>query len=54
MGNVFLEKAYTKCGGETIPRAFPEKSKLRLSLDQYFKVFYSLFLFCANLRAIEI
>ena len=22
MGNIFLEKSYTKCGGETIPRPF--------------------------------
>ena len=22
MGNIFLEKSYTKCGGEAIPRPF--------------------------------
>ena len=25
MRNIFLEKSYTKCGGETSPRPFPEK-----------------------------
>ena len=29
----FLEKSYTKSGGETIPRPFSKKSKLCLSLD---------------------
>ena len=24
MRNIFLEKSYTKCGGETSPRPFPE------------------------------
>ena len=32
--NIFLEKSYTKCGGETSPRPFSEKLKLRTSLDQ--------------------
>ena len=27
MRNIFLEKSYTKCAGETIPRRFSEKSK---------------------------
>ena len=31
--NIFLEKSYTKCGGETIPRPFSEKSKLSIHLD---------------------
>ena len=34
MTNIFLEKSCTKCGGETIPRPFSEKSKLGISLDQ--------------------
>ena len=25
MRNIFLEKSYTRCGGETSPRPFPEK-----------------------------
>ena len=34
MRNIFLEKSYTKCGGETSPRPFSEKLKLSVSLDQ--------------------
>ena len=34
MKDVFLEKSYTKCGGETIPRPFSKKSKLSVSLDK--------------------
>ena len=33
MRNIFLEKSYTKCGGETIPRSFSKKSKLSISPD---------------------
>ena len=32
--NNFLEKSYTKCGGETSPITFSEKLKLSISLDQ--------------------
>ena len=52
--NTFLEKLYTKCAGETIPRPLPKKSKLSISLNQQFKVLNSLFLLYANLSAIEI
>ena len=34
MTDTFLEKSYTKCGGETIPRPFSEKSRSGISLDQ--------------------
>ena len=34
MKNIFLEKSYTKCGGDTIPRPFSKKSKLTISLNQ--------------------
>ena len=44
MWNNFLEKSYTKCGGETSPRLFSEKLKLSISLHQKSKVLYSLFL----------
>ena len=55
MRNIFLEKLYTKCGGETSRRFFYGlKLKLSISLDQEFKVFYSLFLLCCKLMAIEI
>ena len=32
--NNFLEKTYTKCGGETSPRSFFKKSNWSISLDQ--------------------
>ena len=32
--NIFIEKAYTKCDGETISSPFTKKSKLSVSLDQ--------------------
>ena len=51
--NIFLEKSYTKCGGETIPRPFLKKSKLSISPDQYSKVLYVLFLLFAKLRTIK-
>ena len=54
MRNIFVEKSYTKCAGETIPRPLSKKSKLSISLDQQCKVLNSLFLLYANLRAIEI
>ena len=52
--NIFLEKSYTKWGRKTIPRPFSKKFKLSISLDQYSKIFYILFLLFAKLRTIEI
>ena len=46
----FLEKSYTMCGGDTIPRPLSKLSKLSISLDQYSKVFHSLFLWHQKLR----
>ena len=54
MKNIFLERSYTKRGGETTHRSFSAKSKLSISQDQQPKVLYSLFLFYAKLRATEI
>ena len=54
MRNIFLEKSYTKCGGETSPRPFSEKLKLSISLDQESKVSHSLFLLYAKSNAIKI
>ena len=54
MRNIFLEKSYTEYVGESSPRCFSEKLRLSISLDQYCKVFYSLFLLYAKLRTIEI
>ena len=34
MRNIFVEKSYTKCVGETIPRPLTKISKLSISLDQ--------------------
>ena len=34
MRNIFLEKSYSKYGGETSPRPFSEKLKLSISVDQ--------------------
>ena len=34
MSNIVLEKEYTKCDEEVIPRPFSKKSKLSLSLGQ--------------------
>ena len=55
MRNTFVEKSYRKCGGETIPRPFPKKSKLGISkvFINSLKVLYSLFLLSPDLRAIE-
>ena len=41
-------------GGESTPRPFSEKSKLSISLDQYSKVLYSLFIPYAKFRTTEI
>ena len=46
MRNIFLEKSFTTCGGETSPRPFSEKLKLSICLDQ-------LFLLYDKLKAIE-
>ena len=54
MVDIFLEKSYTKYGGETIPRPYFKKSKLSISLDQYSKVLHILFLLFGKLRTIEI
>ena len=53
--NIFLEKSYTKCGGETILRFFSKKSKLNISwINSVTFCSYSLFLLYGKLRAIEI
>ena len=52
--NIFLEKLYTKCDREPIPKPFSKKSKLSLSLHQYSKVLYIFFLLFAKLRTVEI
>ena len=54
MRNIFLEKSYSRCGGEASPRPFSENLKLIISLDQWRKVLYSIFLWNPKLRAIKI
>ena len=54
MRSIFIEKSNTKCAREIIPRPLSKTSKLKISLDQYCKIFNSLFLFYVNLRAMEI
>ena len=54
MRNIFFEKSYTKCGGETIPRPFLRKLKLGISLYLELKVLCSLFPLNVILRAIDI
>ena len=54
MRNIFVEKPFAKCAGETIPRPLSEKSKLSIPLDQYCKVLNSLFPLYAHLKGIEI
>ena len=54
MGNIFIQKSYTKCGKETSLRPFSEKLKLILYLNQLTKVSDSLLLLYAILRAIKI
>ena len=52
--NTFFENSYTKCGGEIITRPLFKNSKLSISLDQYSKDLYVLFLLSAKLRTNEI
>ena len=47
---VFLEKSYTKCGGEASPRPFYNKSKLSMSIDQQSELLSGLFLLYAQVE----
>ena len=49
MKNIFLEKSYTKCRGNSV-RPFSEKSILTISLDQQSEILYSLFLLFAQVE----
>ena len=48
MRKIFLEKLYTKCGGETISRSISKKLKLSMSLDQYFIQDFFVFIVCLS------
>ena len=52
--NTFAEKSCTKYGKETIPRPFSKNQNWLYLWVNSLKVFYSLFLLCANFRAIKI
>ena len=48
MRHYFLEKLYTKCGGETSPWAFFTKSKLNIYLDQQSSFIQFVFTVCPS------
>ena len=52
MTNVFLEKSYTKCDGETSTRLFSEKLKLRISLNNSLE-FYTVCFYCMPNRGLS-
>ena len=54
MRNIFVEKSCTKFARQIILRPLSKKTKLSISLDRLCKILNCLFLFYANLRAIEI
>ena len=54
MRSIFLEKSYSKYGGETSPRPLSKKLKLPISLDQWLKILNNLFLSYGKLRTIKI
>ena len=39
MRNIFLQRSYTKCGGETSPSSFSGKLKLSISLEMVLKFY---------------
>ena len=47
MRNILVEKSYTKCGGETIPRPFSRKSKLSYLWMNSLK-FYTVCFYCMS------
>ena len=52
--NIFLEKLYAICSGETIARPFSEKSKLSISLWINSLNFIQFDFLCAKLKTIKI
>ena len=49
MRNTFLEKKYTKCVEENIPRLFSKKPKWSISLDQQSK--YTVCFYCSEVES---
>ena len=54
MRNIFLKNSFTKCVEETIPKPFPKKSKLSISLDQQSIQLIQLFYYILFYWVIEI
>ena len=54
MRNISLEKSYTKCGGETIPRPFSKKSKLSIFLDRQLEILQICYYFMSKSRSTKI
>ena len=54
MRNTFVQKSYTKCGGENISRPFSKKSKIEYIFGSIILRFIQFVLLYANLRTIEI
>ena len=50
MKNIFLEKSYTKCSGDTSSNLFSKKTKLGISLDQWSEILRSLFVFYIQVK----
>ena len=48
MRNIFLEKSYHKCGGETSPRLFYKKSYLSDLLIESLKYYKFVFIVCVS------
>ena len=51
MTNIFLEKSYTECRGETSPRPFSEKLKFWINSLRFYTVCFLLYV---KLRAMKI
>ena len=54
MRNIFLEKSYTKYGGETIPRPFSKKSNLNISMDLNSGMFIRFVFIVCQVEAIKL
>ena len=48
MRSIFLEKSYTKCDGETIPKSFSKKSKLRIFNNVTYVTYLTISHICNN------
>ena len=44
--NIFVEKSYTKCDGESIPRQFSKKFKIEFISGSVVLTFYTVCVYC--------